>query len=132
MKYFTFARSLYVATLIAAAGATAGAADDLKMSNKWRIEVSESAKSDGVILLRVTPDGGTAIDIPVSVPAGHGENQVARDIQDSLGAALDRKTYEVEMDDGEDVLVKRKGGATFNLKLIDTNVRSVRINVDKE
>jgi hypothetical protein len=92
------------------------------MSNKWRIEVSESAKSDGVILLRVTPDGGQAIDVSVPVPAGRSENQVARDIQDSLGATLDRKTYEVEMDDGEDVLVKRTGGATFNLKLIDTNV----------
>lgn len=132
MKHFKFARSLMVAALITAAGVTAGNADDLKMSNKWRIEVSESAKSDGVIVLRVTPDGGRAIDVSVPVPAGRSENQVARDIQDSLGATLDRKTYEVEVDDGEDVLVKRKGGATFNLKLIDTNVRSVRIKIDEE
>ena len=52
--------------------------------------------------------------------------------QDSLGATLDRKTYEVEVDDGEDVLVKREGWATFNPKLIDTNVRSVRIRIDEE
>jgi hypothetical protein len=132
MKHFSFARSLLLATMIAAAGATAGMAGDLKMSDKWRIEVSESAKSDGVIRLRVTPDGGEAIDVAVPIPAGQSENEVARHIQDSLGSALDRKTYEVEMDDGEDVLVKRRGGATFNLKLIDTNVRSVRINVDEE
>jgi len=70
MKHLRFARSLVVAALIAAAGLTAGNADDLKMSNKWRIEVGERAKFDGVIVLRVTPDGGQAIDVSVPVPAG--------------------------------------------------------------
>lgn len=132
MKLRSIASGLVATLVIAAAGVTAATADDLQMSNKWRIEVSESAKSDGVITLRVTPDGGTPIDVSVPIPADRSENQVARHIQDSLSAALDRKTYEVEVDDGEDVLVKRSGGATFNLKLIETNVESVRIKIDKE
>lgn len=132
MKIFSIASGFVATAIIAAAGVASAVADDLQMSSKWRIEVSESAKSDGVITLRVTPDGGTPIDVSVPIPAGRSENQVARHIQDSLGATLDRKTYEVEVDDGEDVLVKRSGGATFNLKLIDTDVQSVRITIDEE
>lgn len=118
--------------LIGAAGTTVLSADSLPMSNKWRIEVSEGARSDGVIVLRVTPDGAAPIDVSVNIPEGRSENQVARHIQDSLGATLDKRSYEVEMDDGEDILVKRKGGATFNVKLVETNVESVRIKLDKE
>ena len=132
MTRLTLGKTLLFGFFAATCAAAAVAAEGAPMSNSWRIEVSEGAKSDGTILFRVTPDGSAPIDVPVSVPAGHSENHVARDIQDSLSAALDRNTYQVEMDDGEDVLVKRKGGPVFNLKLIDTTVQSVRIKVDKQ
>jgi hypothetical protein len=49
-----------------------------------------------------------------------------------LKKGLDEKVYKVERDDGEDVLVKKRKGPNFELKLVESTVKSVRINVKKE
>jgi len=116
----------------AAAGASEAAGHALKFENKWRIEVSEGANSDGVLLFRVTTHEGKATDVPVSIKNGRGENNVASDIRNALRKTLDSKIYKVELDDGEDVLVKKRRGENFSLELVSSTVKSVRINLDKE
>jgi hypothetical protein len=102
-------------------------------SNKWRIEVSEGANSDGEIVFHVTPDGGEAIEVRVTVKDGTRENKVAETISDAFAAQLPEDQYNVEVDDGEDVLVKKKGGAdNFDLSLVSSTVKSVRIDIEKE
>lgn len=112
--------------------AAAWADEGLRLSNKWRVEVSERAHSDGTILFRVTPKEGTAVDVSVSIKDGRGENDVATDIRDAFRATLDKETYHAEKDDGEDVLLKKRKGPDFELKLVESSVKSVRINVEKE
>lgn len=107
-------------------------ADDLKLSNKWRVEVSEGAKSDGTILFRVTPKDGQPVDVPVAIKDGTGENHVARTIRDAFRATLDQDAFHSETDDGEDVLLKKRKGPNFELKLIESDVKAVRIHVEKE
>ena len=46
---------LAAAVVLAFGTAAAEQADKPSYSNKWRIEVSESAKSDGTMLFRMTP-----------------------------------------------------------------------------
>jgi hypothetical protein len=77
-------------------------------SNKWRIEVSEGANSDGEIVFQVTPEGGEAIEVRVAVEDGTRENKVARTISDAFESQLPSDDYHVEVDDGEDVLVKKE------------------------
>ena len=90
---------------------TAGLAEDKPVvSNKWRIEVDETAKSDGTITFRLTPQEGAPIDVPVALASGRSENQVADAISDAFNATVDKETYKVEVDDGEDVLVKKRKG----------------------
>lgn len=102
-------------------------------SNKWRIQCSEGARATGEILFRFTPRGGTPFDVKVGIPKGTGENAVARLIRDTFKRTLDAKRYHVEVDDGEDVLVKRKGGAPdFDLEVVSNSVKAVRINLDRE
>ena len=61
------------------------------------------------------------------------ENGVARDIRDAFRNTLNSKQFHSETDDGEDVLLKKKGGApNFELKLVSSTVRSVRFDVEKE
>jgi hypothetical protein len=120
------------AGLALSASLPATAADKLHLSNKWRIEVSEGANSDGVIHFRVTPDGGEATDVRIPIKDGRGENGVADDIRDGFRAALDKERYHIETDDGEDVLVKKRKGPDFELKLIESTVKSVRFDVEKE
>ena len=115
-----------------AAVADAAPAAPLKLSNKWRLEVSEGANNDGTLLFRVTPDKGTPQDVLVTLKKGRGENGVARDIKDTFKAKLDGKIYKVETDDGEDVLVKKRKGPDFEVKLVESTVKGTRVHIEKE
>jgi hypothetical protein len=118
-----------------ALASVSGSAEEAKLtySNKWRIEISESAKSDGNLLFRLTPKEGTATDVSVAIKDGRSENHVATDVRDAFKAALDAKAYKVEKDDGEDVLVKKHSGSKdFSLVLVESTVKAVRVNIEKE
>lgn len=102
-------------------------------SNKWRIEVSEGANLDGELVFEFSPRGAEPFEVVVPVPDGYSENHVARHIRKVLKAKLDRRQFKVEVDDGEDVLVKRRlGKPRFGLRLVRQTVKSVRINLDRE
>jgi hypothetical protein len=122
------------APAVATAAETVPAApqEKLKLSNKWRLEVSEGANNDGTMLFRITPEGGTPQDVVVNLKKGRGEDGCARDIRDTFKAQLDQKTYKVEVDDGEDVLVKKRKGPNFEVKLVESTVKGTRVNVEKE
>ena len=102
-------------------------------SNKYRIQVSEGAKSDGEIVFAFSPEGVAAFEVAVPIAKGTSENSVARKIRDVLRAKLDPKAFSVEVDDGEDVLVKKAyGQPNFGLKLVSNSVKAVRITLDRE
>ena len=121
-----------VLAAVVVCAATPASAEELKLSNKWRVNVSESAKSDGTILFRVTPKDGTAVDVPVAIKDGTSENHVARTIRDAFRATLDKDEFHSETDDGEDVLLKKRKGPNFELKFVESDVKAVRIRIEKE
>lgn len=101
-------------------------------SNKWRIQVSSDADSDGVVVIRLVPADAAPVDITVQIPKDAGENHIARLIRDSLRAKLGDR-YKVEVDDGEDVLVKKHhGGKDFELAITQKTAAGVRITLDRE
>ena len=111
---------------------TAAIAADAKASHRWRIEVSESANSDGTIRFAVTPVGGETKNVEVPIKNGRSENHIAQDISTALKGGLSAE-YTVEVDDGEDVLVKAKDPMPkFTVALVDSSVKSVRIHVQTE
>ena len=102
-------------------------------SNKWRLQFSGDAKSDGVIVLRFSPVGGDPLTVPISIAAGTSENHVAKVVVETLRAKLPSDGFHIERDDGEDVLIKkRKKAASFDLEVVSNSVRHVRINPDRE
>jgi sarcosine oxidase gamma subunit len=108
-------------------------ADAAPTSNKWRIEMSGQALTTGDIVFRVTPRQGEAVDVTVGVQSGRAENNVAKDVRDALASKLSPDRFTVEVDDGEDILVKKKEGQPdFALELVDSNVRNVSIKVEGE
>ena len=108
-------------------------ADASPTSNKWRIELSGQALTTGEIQFRVTPRQGESVDVNVGIKSGRSENNVAKDVRDALAAKLSPDRYTVEVDDGEDILIKKKDGQPdFALELIDSNVRNVNIKVEGE
>jgi hypothetical protein len=121
-----------IATVAVLLAATPAFADDLKLSNKWRVEVSETARSDGSIVFRVTPKDGTPVDVTIAIKDGRGENNIASDIAKAFKATLDKDVFHAETDDGEDVLLKKRKGPDFELKFVESSVKATRINVEKE
>lgn len=114
--------------------ATAAPADAERprSSNKWRIVFDERAKSDGTIRFRVWPRGGTPVQVDVAVVDGESENHIAAAARAALRVALG-KGYHVEIDDGEDVLVKaRHGTGDFGLQLVASTVKDVDIKLRRE
>jgi hypothetical protein len=103
-----------------------------KPSNKWRLEFSGAAESPGEIVLLIQPVGGEPIEVSTSIKGSDGENRIAGKVRDALKAAL-KADYRVERDDGEDVLVKRRWGRPlFEVSLVSSTVKDVRINFDRE
>lgn len=103
------------------------------LSNKFRLQCSGGADSDGVVTIVVTPKGGEPIETVTEVKKGTSENHVAKAIVEALKAQLPKDQFHVERDDGEDVLVKRRlGEDRFSLAVTSITVEGVRINVDKE
>jgi hypothetical protein len=125
-------RMLMPALAAAVLAGSAVQAEDLRLSNKWRVEVSETARSDGTIVFRVTPKDGQPVDVTVAIKDGRGENNIASDIAKSFKATLDKDAFHAETDDGEDVLLRKRKGPDFELKLVESTVKATRINVEKE
>ncbi len=101
-------------------------------SNKWRLEFSGAAESAGEIALEIVPHGREAVPVRVLIERNDGENRVARKVK----AAIDRQAgrwVDAELDDGEDVLVKRRlFRPRVSVVLKSSTVKDVRINFDKE
>lgn len=115
------------------AATTTRNADDLRYSNSWRIEVSEGANSDGEFIFHVTPKGGQTQVVTVKVDDGESEDRVARTIKNAFEKQLDTRRYDIEIDDGEDVLVKKDlTEPRFALVVISSTVKSVRLRLQKE
>jgi outer membrane lipoprotein-sorting protein len=116
-----------------AAATPARDASDLSYSNSWRIEVSEGANSDGEFVFKVTPKGGETQVITVKIDDGQSEDRVARTIKNAFEKQLDTSRYDIEMDDGEDVLVKKDfTEPRFALEIVSSTVKSVRLRLQKE
>jgi hypothetical protein len=117
----------------AAPATTAPADKKVKYSNKWRIEVSGGANSDGTMVFAVTPQGGTPTEVTVKLDDGQGENNVAREIKNQFEKQLDTRRYDIELDDGEDVLVKKDlTEPVFALSLVSSTVKNTRVKLQRE
>lgn len=118
-------RAAVLLALAASAPAFAG------MSNKWRLQFSGAAESAGEMVFEIVPSGQPPVRVTVAIEGNDGENRVARKVK----TAIDRqagKWVDAELDDGEDVLVKRHFFRRFSIKLVSSTVKDVRINFDTE
>lgn len=122
-----------IAMIASAMFASAAFAADAATSNKWRIELDGQPLKSGDIQFRVTPSQGDPVDVVATIHSGRAENNVARDVRDAFAAKLSPERFTVEVDDGEDILIKKKEGQPdFSLELIESDVRNVNIKIEGE
>ena len=132
-KHLVLISLVLVSLIHVSCAGTTSTGNNSSYSNKWRIEISEGAKSTGTMVFRFSFADQPSIDVEVGVAEGARENKVASVIRDAFRVQLPGDGFHIEKDDGEDVLVKRRGDMPrFALALITNNVKSVRIRLDKE
>ena len=102
------------------------------VENKWRLQLSGDAESTGEITLAIAPEDEQAITVTVAIADDTDENAVAAALTNELRLRLG-DLYQVERDDGEDVLIKRQPGEKkFSVAVVENTVEGVRINLDEE
>ena len=114
-----------LALLLVATTAAAG-------SNKWRLQFSGGANGDGTVAFTIALDDGQRIPVSVPIAKGTGENAVAKRVKDAVREQA-AACCNAEVDDGEDVLVKKKRGQPdIDIVDIQVDVPGVRMNKDRE
>jgi len=101
-------------------------------ASKWRIEFDHYARDAGELVLRIQPEkGGAPIDVTTKIAEAKSENQAADILRDSLRAALG-KAYKIEVDDGEDVIIKRTGKTPkFEVVLVSNSINGLSVVIKK-
>ena len=124
--------SIRSSLVLAAAGllaAFAALAADPDPAGKWRLAFDHWAENDGELVLRVAPLNGTPIDVTTKVTKNMTENTVADLVKGSLRTQLG-KGYKVEVDDGEDVLIKKAGKTPkFVVTLVSSSVTGLELKI---
>lgn len=128
MEKFQFKRGWLLLPAVAAMASAAWA----EPSNKWRIEFNEKAQQDGTMVFAVTPVGLAPTQVVANIPGGLSEDNIAEVVSKSFKAGLDAN-YQVEVDDGEHVLIKKRDDAPdFEIKLVSSSVTGVEIDLQRE
>jgi hypothetical protein len=105
----------------------------LSYTDDYRISVDDDANSDGEIVFRVTTKDGAAKDVTVAIKKGTNENSVARAIKQAFVEQLGTKNYNIEMEDGENVIIERSGGkGDTSLVLVSNSVKNVDVKVHRD
>ena len=120
-----------IAVLVATGLACFAATVHAKPSGNWRIAFNHATDNDGAIVFRVAPIDGQPVDIEVKVPANTSENNVAELVRDSLKASLGSDNYRIGVDDGEDVVIKKRGKTKkFELTMVSTTLTGLNIKIN--
>jgi len=114
----------------AAEAATAAPAANLRYTDDYRISVDDDANSDGEIVFRMTWKEGGSKDVVVAIKKGTNENSIAREIKAAFVEQIGTKKYNIEMEDGESVIIERSGGkGDTSLVLVSNSVKNVDVKV---
>jgi hypothetical protein len=121
-------RASFLVSILLLAASTASA----DVENKWRLEFSGNAESEGHLILAIAPKNQPAVNVTVDIPRHISENDVARAVRDALLLQVG-DTYKIERDDGEDVLIKRREGEPrFSVAMVENTVKGVRLHIEEE
>lgn len=127
-----FPRRLATTLAVAICCAAFGTAAQADPAGKWRVEFEHYTGNDGAIVLRISPEGGTPVDVETKVAKSSSPDKVARSVRDSIKVALG-EGYHVETDDGEDVIIGKKGNTPkLNVTLVSSSLTGLATRINRE
>jgi len=125
MHRHSLRRSLLLAGVLAAFATLASAEPD----SKWRVKFDHWAEADGELGLRIAPLNGTPIDVSTRIAKNTTENNAAQLVTGALKAQLGNG-YKVEVDDGEDIVIKKSGKTPkFEVSVLSSSVTGLNVKI---
>jgi hypothetical protein len=125
MHRHSFRRSLLLAGVLAAYATLAAA----EPAGKWRVKFDHWAETDGELVLRIAPLNGTPIDVSTRISKDTTENRAAELVTGALKAQLGNG-YKVEVDDGEDIVIKKSGKTPkFEVSMLSSSVTGLNVKI---
>jgi len=119
-------------TLAALLGLSATPAQ-AKPASGWRVTFDGSTEVEAKIGLRIAPLEATPIDVEITIPAQTSENKVADLVRDGLKKTLGTKDFRVGVDDGESVIVKKRGKTKkFELTMLTPPINGLGVKIKRE
>lgn len=120
---------LAMAAFICLSASTAQA----KPASGWRVTFDGHTEVEAVIGLRIAPLEATPVDVEITIPAKTSENQVADLVRDGLKKILGTKDFRVGVDDGESVIVKKRGKTKkFELTMLTPPINGLGVKIERE
>ena len=95
-----------VGSVLVATAVSAQAPHRATPLSEARITIENRARADGYIRLRLTPEGGNAVETTVDVLRRMSENDIAADIEKALTLVVGEQ-YEVNRSGGENVRIRK-------------------------
>jgi hypothetical protein len=124
------ASSLALAQDPAPATAAAAPAKKLSYTDDYRISVNHDADSDGTVVFQVvTKKDAKTTDITAQIRKGTSENAISRAIKAAFKEQLGTHGYNIEGEDGENVIIEGSGGREYSLVLVSSTVKGVDVKV---
>lgn len=101
-----------------------------KTSGNWRIKFNHQTDNDGTLVLRIAPPEGTPTDVETKIPAKTSENSAADLVSKSLKAALGSKNFRIGVDDGESVIIRKRGKTrNFEVTMVSTTLTGLEVTI---
>jgi hypothetical protein len=119
-----------IAVLVVTGIAFLASAAHAKPAGNWRIKFNHTADNDGTLVLRIAPHEGTPTDVEIKVPAKTSENAVADLASASLKATLGTKNFRIGVDDGESVIIRKRGKTkNFEVTMVSTTLTGLEVKI---
>lgn len=101
-----------------------------RSSDHWRLHFNGKADQDGAYVIKMVPDRGDSESVRVKVDKGTRENEAAREAARVL--RKESKGYDIDYEDGEEVQIRSRVGASDFVIKIEESVKGLNIKVDRE
>jgi len=119
-----------LATVFALAGAMAGARGDT--ADKWRMHTAGKSTSDGEIVLRLAELGGIVAEVTIPIPKYTDQKGIAQRIREGLNDNLPGDRYKVEVDEGDDIIVRKRDDVKdFELSIVGNTADGTEVKVER-
>lgn len=101
-------------------------------ADRWRLEFSDAADSDGIISFRLWVHEESPMHVDIPIRKGESNVDIAIAVRDALGGRLGNRYTAVLVGGEEVVITARRGSPRFTVEVLRDAARDVDVDVERD